>query len=148
MIEETCKSIKANPDTFPWVKLEDRAQLPEIRACYFVLHGDQVLYIGRTKDLKKRWVSHHILRNYKLPDSIKIAWYEAQPNWSLEKMERSLIKDYKPTINVQSKPDNAIRLSFDISEGLHKAIKRQALEDGVPMADMLRDLLESRYIGH
>jgi len=37
------------------------------------------------------------------------------------------------------------RLTLDISETLHKAIKRQALDAGVTMADLLRDLLEQHY---
>jgi hypothetical protein len=37
------------------------------------------------------------------------------------------------------------RLTLDISEDLHKAIKMQSVALGVPMVDMLRKLLESNY---
>ncbi|NDJ16511.1 hypothetical protein [Myxacorys almedinensis] len=37
------------------------------------------------------------------------------------------------------------RLTLDISKPLHKAIKAKAVEEGVPMADMLRSLLERHY---
>jgi predicted DNA binding CopG/RHH family protein len=37
------------------------------------------------------------------------------------------------------------RLTLDIPESLHKAIKRQAVDAGVTMADLLRDLLEQHY---
>lgn len=37
------------------------------------------------------------------------------------------------------------RLTLDISKPLHKAIKAKAVEEGVPMADMLRSLLETHY---
>ena len=37
------------------------------------------------------------------------------------------------------------RLTLDLPEGLHKAIKRRAVDEGVTIADMLRKLLEERY---
>lgn len=37
------------------------------------------------------------------------------------------------------------RLTLDISEELHKAIKMQSVTLGIPMVDMLRKLLESHY---
>ena len=37
------------------------------------------------------------------------------------------------------------RLTLDLPEGLHRAIKHCAVEEGVTMADMLRKLLEERY---
>lgn len=37
------------------------------------------------------------------------------------------------------------RLTLDIPESLHKAIKRQAVDAGVTMADLLRELLEQHY---
>lgn len=38
------------------------------------------------------------------------------------------------------------RLTLDIPETLHRAIKMKSVEQGVPMADLLRDLLESNYL--
>jgi hypothetical protein len=37
------------------------------------------------------------------------------------------------------------RLTLDISEDLHKAIKMKSVSLGIPMVDMLRTLLESNY---
>jgi predicted DNA binding CopG/RHH family protein len=37
------------------------------------------------------------------------------------------------------------RLTLDIPESLHRAIKRKAVEEGVTMADQLRSLLEEHY---
>ncbi len=37
------------------------------------------------------------------------------------------------------------RLTLDISKPLHKAIKAKAVEDDIPMVDMLRSLLEKYY---
>ena len=37
------------------------------------------------------------------------------------------------------------RLTLDIPEELHKAIKTRAVVEGVPMANMLRSLLDQNY---
>ncbi len=37
------------------------------------------------------------------------------------------------------------RLTLDIPEELHRAIKRQAVEEGKTMAELLRSLLEQHY---
>jgi predicted DNA binding CopG/RHH family protein len=39
------------------------------------------------------------------------------------------------------------RLTLDLPEGLHRAIKRRAVEEGVTMVEMLRTLLEEQYGG-
>jgi predicted DNA binding CopG/RHH family protein len=44
-----------------------------------------------------------------------------------------------------SQPVKMKRLTLDISEDLHKAIKTRAVVEGVPMANMLRSLLEENY---
>jgi predicted DNA binding CopG/RHH family protein len=38
------------------------------------------------------------------------------------------------------------RLTLDISEELHRAIKGKAVIEGKPMVDMLRELLEEKYL--
>jgi hypothetical protein len=58
-----------------------------------------------------------------------------------------------PTAGVRSapkepEPEKAVklkRLTLDIPKPLHKAIKAQAVEEGIPMVDMLRTLLEQHY---
>jgi predicted DNA binding CopG/RHH family protein len=49
--------------------------------------------------------------------------------------------------SLASAPESAKmkRLTLDISEDLHKAIKTRAVIEGVPMANMLRSLLEENY---
>ena len=42
-------------------------------------------------------------------------------------------------------PEKIKRLTLDIPESLHRAIKRKAVEDGETMADQLRSLLEAHY---
>ncbi|MGB3694221.1 MAG: hypothetical protein WBG70_08295 [Spirulinaceae cyanobacterium] len=37
------------------------------------------------------------------------------------------------------------RLTLDISESLHRAIKMKSVEEGVPMTDILRELLQKHF---
>ena len=46
---------------------------------------------------------------------------------------------------VEQKLEKMKRLTLDIPESLHRAIKRKAVEEGVTMADQLRSLLEEHY---
>jgi hypothetical protein len=46
---------------------------------------------------------------------------------------------------VSEKATKMKRLTLDIAKPLHKAIKAKAVEEGVPMVDMLRSLLEENY---
>jgi len=45
----------------------------------------------------------------------------------------------------ENQPEKMKRLTLDIPEKLHRAIKRQAVDEGVTMADLLRSLLEQHY---
>lgn len=50
-----------------------------------------------------------------------------------------------PAKEDQTAPVKMKRLTLDIPQNLHRAIKRKALEEGVTMADLLRSLLEKHY---
>ena len=45
----------------------------------------------------------------------------------------------------EPEPEKMKRLTLDIPQRLHKAIKHRATEEGVTMADLLRALLEEKY---
>ncbi len=48
----------------------------------------------------------------------------------------------------QPKPKKAKlkRLTLDLDEELHKAIKLKSVEEGKPMADLLRELLQKHFL--
>ena len=48
-------------------------------------------------------------------------------------------------VESEEAPEKIKRLTLDIPESLHRAIKRKAVEDGETMADQLRSLLEEHY---
>jgi hypothetical protein len=52
--------------------------------------------------------------------------------------------DNSPVLET-AKPEKIKRLTLDIPESLHKAIKLKATNDGVTMVELLRGLLEEHY---
>ena len=62
---------------------------------------------------------------------------EAQP---IESQEESILNATNESEKTKMK-----RLTLDISEDLHKAIKMKSVSLGIPMVDMLRTLLDRNY---
>ena len=54
-------------------------------------------------------------------------------------------KTINPKSALEEAPEKIKRLTLDIPESLHRAIKKKAVEDGETMADQLRSLLEKHY---
>lgn len=48
-----------HPKNFPYVRLDDRANLPKIAGVYFALQGEDVLYVGQSYNIRQRWERHH-----------------------------------------------------------------------------------------
>jgi predicted GIY-YIG superfamily endonuclease len=94
-----------NPFKLSFVLYRERHSLPNCSGIYYLLNRrhQQIIYIGRTKDLKQRWMSHH-----KGPDAhileivygeaIVIAW-EACPLERLYQQEKEAIAIHQPLIN-------------------------------------------------
>jgi predicted DNA binding CopG/RHH family protein len=64
-------------------------------------------------------------------------WVQAEPTKSTAVAEPVPVKT-KPPIKMK-------RLTLDIPEPLHKAIKTRSVQEGVAMVDMLRELLNQHY---
>jgi hypothetical protein len=91
----------------PSVPLIDRDQLPATSGLYFALSDDDTIYyIGRSRDMRTRWLRHH--RHEQLQDimGIRLAFIAVDQDHILAALERSLIERFKPVINdIFAKPD-------------------------------------------
>ena len=70
---------------------------------------------------------------------------EQSPNVEETKVQKKALHDANASTTPETKPKMK-RLTIDVSEKLHRAIKMKAVEQGIPMADMLRSLLENNYL--
>ncbi len=70
---------------------------------------------------------------------------EQSPNIEETKVQKIEPNTANASTPTETKPKMK-RLTIDVSEELHRAIKMKAVEQGTPMADMLRSLLENNYL--
>ncbi len=57
----------------------------------------------------------------------------------------ALVEEEQPLPAPKVEPEKIKRLTLDIPESLHKAIKLKATNEGVTMVELLRQLLEEHY---
>lgn len=90
---------KINPFKLPYVTVSDKKLLPNSRGLYFVLRGDQILYIGKAfSGLVTRWRDHHRLPQLNASD--KLAYLEIDlDDLELAKLEKAEITRLQPFLN-------------------------------------------------
>ncbi len=90
-----------NPHVLPSLPLASRRELPHCPAIYFVLSGEQIVYIGQTNSLLQRLQTHHRLKECKSLKNARIAWLECSDVKLMPEIEKSLIYWFEPTMNSQ-----------------------------------------------
>ncbi|BAZ19085.1 XRE family transcriptional regulator (plasmid) [Calothrix sp. NIES-4071] len=89
-----------NISNLPTIPISERHNLPDCPAIYFVMQGDTILYIGQTRNLRKRWLAHQIWQHlYGISGEFLIAWLECGDNKLLSGIEKALILHFKPQLN-------------------------------------------------
>ena len=90
-----------DPCSLESVAFTDRATIPRSPGVYFVLSGNEVLYIGKSVNLGQRWATHDKIACFSAMPDIRIAWLNTPANASLlTKFERILIYGHKPSLNL------------------------------------------------
>jgi excinuclease UvrABC nuclease subunit len=86
--------------TLPSLLLSERAKLPETPGVCFAINSlGQIQYIGRSINIRNRWLSHHRKPDLKIIDNIRIAWIEIEELTLLGKIEQELIDYFVPRLN-------------------------------------------------
>lgn len=111
-----------DPLTLPFVWFAERSGFPCEMAVYFVISGtDEVLYIGRTKDLFARWQNHHRLKQFAQIQDIRIAWIAINDAILLPLIEKALIDHFSPPLNGSRLPVEHRASSLDSRLGGNNA---------------------------
>ena len=92
---------------FPSLPFQHRDLLPEDSGLYFVvvyINNPQLIYIGKTNNINKRWINHHRIPELnlltKLSLNVDICWLETRVTEEiLAKWEQSLIRTLCPILN-------------------------------------------------
>jgi predicted GIY-YIG superfamily endonuclease len=90
------------PLTLPSLPFESIKELPKLPAVYFVISNNEVLYIGSSCNLNRRWKEHHRYQDFKELDLVKITWLELSDTNLLREIELTLIYKFKPRLNLTS----------------------------------------------
>ncbi|MGV0028423.1 GIY-YIG nuclease family protein [Phormidesmis priestleyi] len=134
-----------DPLSLPSISLQDKAKLPSCAAIYFVIDGSTVLYIGRTANLKQRWLTHHCFQQLvKATNSAVIAWLEIRNLATLNESEESLIKRFNPSLNgteAAASTKKPKRTSY-VSEMVFGATNREATKERRSRSQMVALLIE------
>lgn len=95
-----------NPLALPSVSLKQRSQLPTTPCIYFAIDNQGVVhYVGRSINLRKRWVDHHHHRLDQLSEltDVRLAWFEVGEITILPVIEVALIRWFRPVLNGSTK---------------------------------------------
>lgn len=107
-----------NPLTLPSLPLHERSQLPSVPGIYFVLDTfGQVQYIGRSINIRQRWISHHRYLELEGMEFVSIAWLELSDSSLLEDVESALIEYFSPFLN--ERPVYKFRPTVEVQHFLH-----------------------------
>ncbi len=85
-------------------------EFPAISGIYRVWHRDLVVYVGQTKNLKKRWQNHHILPKLLLHYGTdwRLDWVEIDEAY-LTRAEAFSYRYFRPALN-QKDPSELLGL--------------------------------------
>jgi hypothetical protein len=137
---------KIDIQSLPNLSLEERSQLPNVPAIYFVLsQGDSILYIGRAKSLCLRWQTHHRIAAFKTLSSIRIAWLTVSSPALLPQIEKALIEHFHPPYNGHNRPHELRQTTFRIDPDLLRRARFYLDEEGKSVAQFVVEQLE-RYV--
>lgn len=108
------KEIK--PEYLPSTPLSVLKALPVSGGIYFVIsESEEILYIGRSRNLQRRLRGHHRLAQFKKASDVRIAWLGISDDSLLPDIEAALILYFSPTHNgtLVHKGDNTLYTNFD-----------------------------------
>lgn len=123
------------------VSLLHRSQLPEIPAIYLVYQGERLLYIGRTKNLKQRWLTHHRYKQFAQLEDVRVAWFPCKEE--VPEVEATLIELLEPELNGLDIGDRLqLNLRFDKYKDLYESIKAEAKQQNISVNQFVVDALK------
>ncbi len=123
-----------NIDSLPWMPLEEKSAFPKQSAIYFAIDslGD-IQYIGRSANVKMRWVNHHRFDDLQSIGNIRIAYLFMEADL-LPSVEAALIEWFNPPLNI-------LRRSIESINSL-----KPCLETGLKIRSRLPELMAVKQV--
>lgn len=86
-------------EALPCVTWPDRVLMPDSPGLYFVLVGTEVLYVGKSGCLRKRWHQYPLRRLFERAGPFAIAWVEISDPEVLTVTEKGSVRALRPAFN-------------------------------------------------
>lgn len=110
---------KINLSNLPSLPLNKKRELPVLEAIYFCVTGQEILYIGQSKNVNQRWRNHHKYYELVTREGVEIYWFECTgikqrlmgERFSFREASPTLIEHYKPVFN-----SSPIRLKIALND--------------------------------
>ncbi len=135
-----------DPLELPSLPLDKKADLPDCPAIYFAISGSgEILYVGRTAALCRRWISHHRFKQLNDLGNVKLAWLQCEEPSILKTLEARLICALKPKLNEQLPSSKTLFSYFDVSRKDTSPIQPQGSKLGWAILTVLIDSPCSGY---
>jgi GIY-YIG catalytic domain len=112
----------------PSIGILERSKLPESEAVYLAWTENSLLYIGQTKNLRQRFVSHHRMNEF-INAEARLSWFDINGDDRLI-LEESLIEALEPALNGTTSPAHEGRVTLHVPNDMYLAVQRLAIEDG------------------
>ena len=138
---------KIRLNELPFVPLDQRIELPEKPCIYFVLTPEEeILYIGRSRNLRLRWLSHHRLPDLKKIEGVRVAYLHIDQPSLLPQIEQAMIEWFNPRLNKTSVATaKQKRLSLKgFSDFHYKWGKLWSFAKNRPLSKLIVDVFEAR----
>jgi hypothetical protein len=86
------------PAEFPGVSVSNLDALPVLAGIYFAMQDDEILYVGQSRNIHRRWKDHHKRKELTQISGVTIHWTESDGRPLLEQ-EAEWIRYCHPPLN-------------------------------------------------
>lgn len=141
-------TIEVNPFALPSLPLVERSGLPNLPAIYFVIAGEQVVYIGQTKNLVRRLLTHDKLKKFtRAGAETRIAWLECNELSLLRQIESVLIEYFAPTLNGRdARSKRSEKINFTCEPEDKEYLRNWAAKEGRTLSNLVERIVKDAII--
>jgi hypothetical protein len=88
------------------VGIEEINNLPPVSGIYFAISEENILYVGKSACIQRRWLTHHRTKQLKSYKNVRVAWFECitTNEDELTELENLCIEHFKPSLNREDIP--------------------------------------------
>lgn len=120
------------------VSLTEKRLLPTECGIYFVCdETGEILYVGKSVNIRQRWGSHHRLHKARGIESVIIKWKYVDKG-NLDKTERFYIETLLPSWNNRIDIADSKEVPIRIDREQYNQLAEIRESDGIPIAEQVR----------